>query len=61
MKKGALDSFQKFLFSNRLEDFEKELSKHFYRCSKSSLGLDACYVDWLVIRFKKTFEKQKLS
>ena len=50
----ALDSFQELLFSNRLEDFEKELPKHFYRHSKSLLALDTCYI---ISKCYKVFDK----
>jgi hypothetical protein len=42
MKKGMVKSVQEFLFSDRIEEFEDTLAKHFYRQYGSSVVLDFC-------------------
>ena len=61
MKKEVLKSVQEFLFSDRIEEFEDTLAKHFYRQYRSSIVLDSCYTDWLLIRLRKIFQNQKPS
>lgn len=58
IKKKVAKSVQEFLFTNQFEEFEKKLSKYFYRRSQISLVLDTCYTDWLLICMRKLREKQ---
>ena len=46
LKNQLIKSFQKFLFKNHLEEFERKLVEHFYKYSKKSFVLDTCYTDF---------------
>jgi len=58
IKKDTLKSFQDLVFSDRCEEFEDKLSKHFYRQQRKNLALDSCYTDWLLIRMRNHFPKE---
>ena len=59
LKNQLIKSFQKFLFKNHLEEFERKLVEHFYKYSKKSFVLDTCYTDWLQIGLRKIVSNQK--
>ena len=61
MRKEIVKSVQEFLFSDCIEEFEDTLAKHFYRQYSRSVVLDFCYIDWLLIWLRKTFQNQKPS
>jgi len=58
LKKEIVKSFQKFLFDNSIQEFEDNLSKHFYRQSFESLNLNSSYMDWLLDWYRKASQKQ---
>jgi hypothetical protein len=53
IKGRTVKSFQEDLFYNRLEDFEKNVSEHFYEYSKRLLPATNSYTDWLIIYRRK--------
>ena len=59
VKNQLVKSFQKFLFTNRIEEFEDRLVEHFYKQSKKCFVLDTCYTDWLQIGIIKIVSNQK--
>lgn len=48
IKHKAVQSFQPYLFSNHIQTFEHNLTKHFYFQSFESLTLNAYPMDWLL-------------
>ena len=58
LKKEGIKLFQEFLFANQIEEFEKRLTKHFYRQSLESLNLNSYYRDWLLHWYRKSYPKQ---
>jgi len=59
LKNQLVQSFQEFLFHNRLKEFESKLVEHFLKYSKKYFVLDSCYTDWLRISLRKIFSNQK--
>ncbi len=57
LKHEVLKPFQQLLFSNSINEFEYELSKHFYSRSFKSLNLNHSCMNWLLDRHRK--QKQK--
>ena len=53
IKKVTIQSYQGFLFSYNLEEFEDKLVKHYYKQLKKWLALDSFYIDWLLARLRK--------
>ncbi len=53
IKKVAIQSYQDFLFSDNLEEFETKLVNHYYKQLKKWLVLDSCYIDWLLVGLRK--------
>lgn len=53
IKKVTIQSYQGFLFSYNLEEFEDQLVKHYYKQLKKWLGLDSFYIDWLLAGLRK--------
>jgi hypothetical protein len=45
IKKVTIESYQGFLFSYNLEEFEDKLVKHYYKQLKKWLALDSFYID----------------
>lgn len=54
IKKKPLQMVSKFLFSNKIEEFEERLPKHFYAYSKKILTFHDYYTDWLIRFHRKT-------
>ena len=52
-KKTTIQSYQDFLFSENLENFEDNLVKHYYKQLKKWLALDSCYISWLLVGLRK--------
>ena len=48
LKNPIVKSFQRFLFNNQIEIFERKLVLHFYQLSTNRIQLTSCYSDWLV-------------
>lgn len=61
LKHQLVKSFQKFLFDNRIEEFEHHLCKHFYYQSFGSLNLNSSYMDWLLDWYRKASPKKSLT
>lgn len=53
IKKVTIQYYQRFLFSENLEEFEDKLVKHYYKQLKKWLGLDSFYIDWLLVGLRK--------
>ena len=58
LKNQLVKSFQKFLMDNSFQQFEHNLSKHFYRQSFESLNLNSYYMDWLLHWYRQSSPKQ---
>ena len=58
LKNQLVKSFQKFLVDNAIQEFEHNLSKHFYRQSFESLNLNSSCMDWLLDWYRKASQKQ---
>jgi hypothetical protein len=58
LKNQLVKSFQKLLMDNSIEEFEHNLSKHFYRQSFESLNLNSYYMDWLLHWYRQSSPKQ---
>ena len=52
IKNKVIKSFQDLLFSDRIQEFEDRLAKHFYYQSFELLNLDTKYTNWLIHRFR---------
>jgi len=55
MKKGRANSIQDFLFSNRLEELEDELSKKFSKFFLKFSTVNSSFTDWLVDRTRRRY------
>lgn len=53
IKKVAIQSYQGFLFSDNLEEFETKLINHYYKQLKKWLPLDSFYMDWFLVGLRK--------
>lgn len=58
IKNQLVKPFQKFLIDNSFQQFENNLSKHFYRQSFESLNLNSYYMDWLLHWYRRSSPKQ---
>lgn len=58
LKNQLVKSFQKFLMDNSFQQFEHNLSKHFYQQSFESLNLNSYYMDWLLHWYRQSSPKQ---
>ena len=58
LKNQLVKSFQKLLGDNSIQEFEHNLSKHFYWQSFESLSLNSSYMDWLLDWYRKASQKQ---
>jgi hypothetical protein len=58
LKNQLVKSFQKLLTDNSIQEFEHNLSKHFYRQSFESLNLNSYYMDWLLDWYRKASHNQ---
>ena len=58
LKNQLVKSFQKLLTDNSIQEFEHNLSKHFYRQSFQSLNLNSYYMDWLLHWYRQSSPKQ---
>lgn len=58
LKNQLVKSFQKFLMDNSFQQFEHNLSKHFYRQSFESLNLNSYYMNWLLHWYRQSSPKQ---
>lgn len=54
IKNKLIQQVSKFLMLNAIEEFEEQLTKHFYMYSKKVLAFHDYYTDWLVDYFRKT-------
>jgi hypothetical protein len=61
IKNEVIKSFQDLLVSDRIEEFEDRLAKHFYYQSFELLNLDTCYTNWLIHRFRILYPKKTPS
>ena len=53
IKKELLESFQQLLFNNQIDEFEGNLTQHFFNQSKQNFGLSFSYTDWIRDYFRK--------
>ena len=60
LKNQLVKSFQKLLMANSIQEFEHNLSKHFYQHSFESLNLNSYYMDWLLHWYRKSSPKQNI-
>lgn len=58
LKNQLVKSFQKLLTDNSIQEFEHNLSKHFYRQSFESLNLNSYDMDWLLHWYRHSASKQ---
>ena len=61
LKSEVLIAFQQLLFSNCIDKFKHDLSKHFYERSLESLNLNHSFTDWLLNWYRKINEKKEKS
>ena len=58
MKQTFIKKYHPLLASNRLEEFEQQLSLHFFSYSAKKLPLHYTYMDWLVIKIRSIRKQQ---
>ena len=61
LKNQLVKSFQKLLTDNSIQQFEHNLSKHFYQQSFESLNLNSYYMDWLLHWYRQSSPKQNTT
>lgn len=61
IKKQLVKPFQKFLMDDSSQQFEHNLSKHFYRQSFESLNLNSYYMDWLLHWYRRSSPKRNTT
>lgn len=61
LKNQVVKSFQKLLMDNSIQEFEHNLSKHFYQQSFESLNLNSYYMDWLLNWYRQSSSKQNTN
>lgn len=57
LKNPIVKSFQRFLFNNQIEIFERKLALHFYKLSINQIELNSSYADWLVSWLREIRQK----